>query len=74
MWDLPTIIRINHEAQRSFEEKDSAKACLEESIKRNEGIFDREKQVSGGVTYLRSVYEGDVDGCSSQSGSGETLP
>ena len=74
MWDLPTIIRINHEAQRAFEKKDSTEVCLQEPIKRNEGIFEREEKIPRGVTYLRSVYEGDVDGCSSQGGAGETLP
>ena len=74
MWDLETIKRMNDEAWRSAQEKNSLKACLEASIKRNEGIFDRESQVSGGVIYLRSLYEGEVDGCSPQGGAGETLP
>ena len=61
MWDLETIIRINNEAFRSAQKKDSAKACLEASIERNEGIFSSEKRVFGKTTYLRSVYEGEVD-------------
>lgn len=74
MWDLETIIRMNNEAFRSAKEKNTFKACLEASIKRNEGIWDNPKRVPGKTTYLRSVYEGEVDGCSPQSGTGETLP
>jgi hypothetical protein len=74
MWDLETIVRINHEAWRSAKKKDSLKACLEASIKRNEGIFRTQDRVFRETSYLRSVYEGEVDGCSSQGREGETLP
>jgi hypothetical protein len=74
MWDLATIIRMNNEAFRSAKEKNSAKTCLEASIERNEGIWNPEKGIFGKVTYLRSVYEGEIDRHPSQGGEGETLP
>jgi hypothetical protein len=74
MWDLETIIRMNNEAFRAAKEKNPIKACLEASIKRNAGLWDTTIRVPGETTYLRSVYEGEVDGCSPQSGTGETLP
>jgi len=74
MWDLETIIRINHEAWRTAKEKDTFKACLEASIRRNEGIFQKEDRVFDRTSYLRSVYEGEGDGCSPQGREGETLP
>lgn len=74
MWDLETIIRMNNEAFRAFKKKDSTEACLEASIKRNEGIWNPEKGIFGKVTYLRSVYEGKVDRHTPQSRSGEILP
>ena len=73
MWDLETIIRMNNEAFRAAKEKNSAKACLEASIERNEGIWNPEKGIFGQVTYLRSVYEGELDGHPPQGGTGEAL-
>lgn len=73
MWDLETIIRMN-EARRPIKKKDSIEACIEASIQRNERVFDTKERVFGKASYLRSVYEGERDGCSSQSGTGETLP
>lgn len=73
MWDLETIIRMN-EARRPIKKKDSIEACIEASIQRNEGVFDTEERVFDQSSYVRSVYEGERDGCSSQSGTGETLP
>lgn len=72
MWDLETIIRMN-EARKPIKKKDSIEACLEASIERNEGVFDTEKGIFGQVTYLRSVYEGEVDRHPPQGGTGETL-
>lgn len=74
MWDLETIIRINNEAWEASKKKNPASSCLEASIERNEGIWDPEKGIFGKVTYLRSVYEGKIDGHSPQGGSRETLP
>ena len=74
MWDLETIIRINNEAWRASKKKNSTEARLEASIQRNEGIWDPEKGIFGQVTYLRSVYEGEVDRHPPQGGSGEILP
>lgn len=65
---------MNNEAFRSAKEKNSAKTCLEASIERNEGIWNPEKGIFGKVTYLRSVYEGEIDRHPSQGGEGETLP
>lgn len=70
MWDLETIIRINHEAWRSAKKKNAIEACIKASIERHEGIFSSEKRVFGETTYLRSVYEGEVDGCSPQEREG----
>jgi len=74
MWDLETIIRINNEAWRSAKEKDAIKACLEASIKGNEGVLGEKDRIFDGTSYLRSVYEGEVYGCSPQGREGETLP
>ena len=73
MWDLETIIRINNEAWWASKKKDSTEACLEASIERNEGIWDPEKGIFGQVTYLRSVYEGELDRHPPQGGTGEAL-
>lgn len=73
MWDLETIIRMNNEAWRSSKEKNAVKKSLEASIQRNEGIFNSEKRVFGQTTYLRSVYEGESNGHSSQGREGEAL-
>lgn len=62
MWDLETIIRMNHEAWRATKTKNTIASCIEASIERNEGIFSSEKRVFGKTTYVRSVYEGEIDG------------
>ena len=59
MWDLQTIIRMNNEAQRAFEEKNSFAQGEQEKAKGDEGVWDPEKGIFGQVTYLRSVYEGE---------------
>lgn len=61
MWDLETIIRMNNEAFRAAKAKNSLEACIEASIERNERIFSSEKRVFGKTTYVRSVYEGEID-------------
>lgn len=73
MWDLETIIRMN-EARRTIKKEDSVEACIQASIQRNEGIFDPKERVFDQSSYVRSVYEGERDGCSPQSRTGETLP
>jgi len=65
---------MNDEAFRAFKKKNPTKACIEASIERNEGIWDPEKGIFGKVTYLRSVYEGEIDRHPPQGGPGETLP
>lgn len=72
MWDLKTIIRINEE-RKTFE-KNSSPQGIKEKIKGNEGVFDTEDRVFKQASYLRSVYEGERNGCSPQGGPGETLP
>lgn len=74
MWDLETILRINNEAQRAFEKKNTLKACEQEEAKRRQGIFEEEIAVFDGTSYVRGLYEGKVDGCSSHSWSGDKLP
>ena len=64
MWDLRTIIRINDEAQKAFEEKNSNEAREQEEAKRRQGIFEEEVAVFDGASFVRSVYVGEVDGCS----------
>jgi|11_taG_2_1085331.scaffolds.fasta_scaffold01983_4 hypothetical protein len=73
MWDLQTIIRMNNEAF-ALKKKNSTPKGQQEKAKGDEGVRDSEKRVFGKVTYLRSVYEGEVDRHSPQSWSGETLP
>jgi len=74
MWGLTEIIRINNEAQRAFEAKNPTAADLKAPSERNEGIWDPEKGIFGKVTYVRSMYEGCINGCSPQSEEGEELP
>lgn len=74
MWDLETIIRMNNEAFRASQKKDSTPSCKQEEAKRNARLWNIKDRVFGKASYLRSVYEGEVHGCSSQSGTGETLP
>jgi len=65
MWDLQTIIRMNNEAWRATKKEDPTEKGEQEEAGGNEGVWDPEKGVFGQVTYLRSVYEGEVDGCPS---------
>ena len=74
MWDLLTIIRLNNEAFWASKKKDSTKEGQQEETERNEGVWDTTIRVPGETTYLRSVYEGEVDRHTSQGGTGETLP
>ena len=70
MWDLRTIIRINDEAQKAFKEKNSNQAREQEEAKRRQGIFEEEVAVFDGASFVRSVYEGEVDRYSPHSRSG----
>ncbi len=74
MWDLETIIRLNNEAQWASEKKNAYKASQRQEAERRQGIFEQEIAVFDGASFVRSVYEGELDGCSSQSRSGEELP
>lgn len=73
MWDLDTILRINNEAQRTFEKKNAYEAHQRQEAERIQGIFEEEVAVFDGASFVRSVYEGEVDGCTSHSRSGEEL-
>ena len=73
MWDLATIIRMNHEKE-SAKKKDSIATREQKTIKGNEGVLSEKDRVFDGTSYLRSVYEGEVYGCSPQGREGETLP
>lgn len=73
MWDLETIIRINNEAWRASQKKNAIKKGIEASIQRNEGIQHFEEGVFGQTTFVRSVYEGESNGHSSQGREGEAL-
>lgn len=74
MWDLTTILRINNETQRAFEKKQAYEAYLQKEADRVKGIFEQEVAIFDGASFVRSVYEGDIDRCSPQSRSGEELP
>jgi hypothetical protein len=73
MWDLATIIRINNEAQRTFEEKKTYESHLRQEEERRKRILEEEVAVFDSASFVRSVYEGEVDGCSSHSRSGDQL-
>jgi len=68
MWDLTTILRTNNEAQRAFEKKNAYEAHQREEAKRRERIFKEEIGVFDGASFVRGMYEGEVDGCSPHSG------
>jgi len=74
MWDLTTILRINNEAQRAFEKKNAYEAREREEEKRRKGILEEEIAVFDSASFVRSVYEGEGDGCSPHSRSGGELP
>lgn len=73
MWDLDTILRINNEAQWAFKKKNSYEAHQREEAERRERICEEEVAVFDGASFVRSVYEGEDDGCTSHSRSGEEL-
>ena len=73
MWDLATIIQMNHEKE-SAKKKDSIASCKQKEIKGNEGVQHPKDRVFDKASYLRGVYEGTIDGCASSGGTGETLP
>ena len=74
MWDLATIIRINNEAQWAFEKKDAYEAYQRQEKERRETIRQEEVAVFDSASFVRGMYEGEVDGCSSHSRSGNKLP
>ena len=59
MWDLQTIIRINNEAQRAFEKKNSSAQGKQKEAEGDERIWDPEGGVFRETTFVRSVYEGE---------------
>jgi hypothetical protein len=73
MWDLATIIQMNHEKE-SAKKKDPIASCKQKEIKGNEGVQHPKDRVFNKASYLRGVYEGTIDGCASSGGTGETLP
>jgi len=74
MWDLATIIKINNEAQWAFEKKNAYEAYQRQEKERRERIFQEEVAVFDSTSFVRGMYEGEVDGCSSHSRSGDSLP
>jgi len=74
MWDLETIIRMNNEAFRSSKTQNTPSQSKQEETERNAGVWDIEDRVFEQTSYLRSVYEGELDRHTPQSRSGETLP
>ena len=74
MWDLETILRINNEAQWAFEKKNAYEANQREEAERRKRICEEEILVFDGASFVRGMYEGKVDGCSSHSWSGDKLP
>jgi hypothetical protein len=73
MWDLDTILRINNEAQWAFEKKNAYEAHQREEAERRKGIYEEEVAIFDGASFVRSVYAGEDDGCTSHSRSGEEL-
>lgn len=74
MWDLATILRINNEAQRAFEEKDAYEANQRQEAKRRQGVFEEEVAVFDGFSYVQGMYDGAIDGRPPHSRSGGELP
>lgn len=74
MWDLTTILKINNEAQRAFEKKNAYEASQRQEAERRKRICEQEIAVFDGASFVRGMYYGKVDGCSSHSGSGGELP
>jgi hypothetical protein len=74
MWDLNTILRINNEAQWAFKKKEAYEAHQREEAERRKRICEEQVAIFDGASFVRSVYEGEVDGCTPHSGSGDTLP
>ena len=74
MWDLTTILRINNEAQRAFEEKDAYEASQRQEAKRRERIFEEEVAVFDGASFVRGMYDGKINGHSPHRGKGKELP
>lgn len=74
MWDLTTILRINNEAQRAFEEKNAYETHQRKEDERRKRILEEEVAVFDGSSYVRSVFKGEVDRRTPHSRSGEELP
>ena len=74
MWDLTTILKINNEAQWAFEKKNAYETHQRQEAERRKGILEEEIAVFDSASFVRSVYEGEVDGCSPHSRSGSELP
>lgn len=74
MWDLETILRINNEAQWAFEKKNALEAHEQKEAERKQRILEEEVAVFDGASYVRSVYEGKLDGHTPHSRSGGELP
>ena len=73
MWDLETIIKINNEAQAAFEKKNAIEAHQCEEVERRKRILEGEDFDFNGVAFVRSLYEGKLDGHTSQGGEGKEL-
>lgn len=52
---------MNDEAWRAAKKEDPTTKGEQEETSGDEGVWDPEKGVFGQVTYLRSVYEGEVE-------------
>jgi hypothetical protein len=73
MWDLETIIRMNNEAFRAFKAKNTTPSSKQKKAGRDAGVWPLKASVFGEASSLRSVYEGERNGCSSQGREGEEL-
>ena len=71
MWDLKTIVRINHEAFRAFKKKNPDATSKQEEAKRKQGVFCASEGVLEETTNLRGMHDGGIDGCSSHGQEGE---
>tara|TARA_Y100000004_G_scaffold165945_1_gene197234 strand:- start:7624 stop:7848 length:225 start_codon:yes stop_codon:yes gene_type:complete len=73
MWDLETIIRMNNEAQEAFEKKNAYEAHQRQEAQGIKRICEQEVAIFDGASYVRSVYNGSLDGRASQGKTGEEL-
>lgn len=74
MWDLESILKINNEAQRAFEKKNAYEAHQRQEKERRQGILEQEIAIFDGASFVRSMYDGKINGHTSHSETRDQLP